>query len=167
MCTARILMAEMCIWELQTSPAHRHQYGWWESGHFKLDQCQERPCACKAFYFFANLCLAFNVIPSAETFTQRADTGTGITLLSICDLPAPHPRSECEATMEESEEEGGRLPHYSGAYWKYTSSRIAHSIQTTKVWENLLARCFTRNHFRWKWFSLLLWENHNWKRRIL
>lgn len=59
--------------------------------------------------------------------------------------------------------EGGRLRHYSGVCWKYTSSRIAHSIQATKVWENLLARCFTRGCCRWKLFCLLHWgkKNHN------
>lgn len=88
---------------------------------------------------------------------RRADTGTSTTLLSICDLPAPHPRSECKATMEESKGEGGRLQHYSGVCWKYTSSRVAHSIQATKVWENLLARCFTRGCCRWKLFCLLYW----------
>lgn len=95
----------------------------------------------KRFHCSANLCLPFNIIPSVETFTQRADMGTNITLLSICDLPALHPPSECNATMEKSKGEGGRLPRYSGIYWWYTSSRIADSIQRTKVCERLQTAC--------------------------
>ena len=91
----------------------------------------------KRFHCSANLCLPFNIIPSVETFTRRADTGTNTTLLSICDLPALHPPSECNATMEKSKAEGGRLPRYSAIYWWYTSSRIADSIQRIKVWERL------------------------------
>lgn len=159
------MLCGTCFSAMDYHCKNRYWWGWCERRHLKLDQCPEWPCACKAFYFPQNVCLAFNIIPSAETCARRADTGTSITLLSICDLPAPHPHSECEATMEESKGEGGRLRHYSGVCWKYTSSRIAHSIQATKVWENLLARCFTRGCCRWKWFRLLHWEkkNHNYK----
>lgn len=83
----------------------------------------------------ANLCLPFSIIPSVETFTERAGMGTNITLLSICDLLALHPPSS--ATMEKSKGEGGGLPHYSGMYWWCTSSRITDSIRRTKVWERL------------------------------
>lgn len=87
----------------------------------------------KHFHCSANLCLLFNIIPSVETFTQRAETGTNRTLLSICDLPTPHPPSECIATMEKRKGEGGRLPRYSGSYWWYTSSRIEDWVQRTDV----------------------------------
>lgn len=87
----------------------------------------------KHFHCSANLCLLFNIIPSVETFTQRAETGTNRTLLSICDLPTPHPPSECIATMEKHKGEGGRLPRYSGSYWWYTSSRIEDWVQRTDV----------------------------------
>lgn len=63
----------------------------------------------KHFHFLARPCLTFNITPSVETFTQRANAGTNITLLSICDLQALHPPSERSSTMEKRMGEGGSL----------------------------------------------------------
>lgn len=92
--------------------------------------------ARKHFNFFAKSCLTFNITPSAETFTQRANAGTNITLLSIYDLPALHPPSQCSPTMEKCKGEGGRSHRHSLIHWCYTNSRIGDSIQTMKEWEN-------------------------------
>lgn len=129
---------------------------WWQDRWWKIFNKYSELCAChglvplKRFHCSANLCLLFNIMPSVEIFTQQAEMGTNITLLSICDLPALHPPSEWNATMEKCNGEGGRLPHYSGIYWWYTSSRIADSIQRTKVWKRL-ARYLAQevNLFRW------------------
>lgn len=90
-----------------------------------------------------------------QSESRDGNKNTNITLLSICDLPALHPPSECSATMERSKGEGGRLPLYSGIYWWYTSSRIADSIQRIEVWERLQTHLQDILHmlFRRKGFS--------------
>lgn len=99
--------------------------------------------ALKHFHFSAKPCLTFNITPSVETFTQRANAGINITLLSICDLPALHPPSECSPTMKKCKGEGRRLFYYSLIHWWYTSSRMGDSIQTMKEWENPHPVCST------------------------
>lgn len=79
------------------------------------------------FHFFANPCLPFNITPSVKTFTQRANAGTNITLLSICDLPALCPPSEGSPTMEKGE--GGSTLRYSVIHCRCTGSRTGDSIQ--------------------------------------
>lgn len=74
-----------------------------------------------------------------KTFTQRANAGTNITLLSICDLAALRPPSECSLTMGKGE--GGSSLHYSVIHWRYTSSRTGDSIQTRKEWANPVPVC--------------------------
>lgn len=76
-----------------------------------------------------------------KTFTRRANAGTNITLLSICDLAALRPPSECSLTMENCRGEGGSSLGYSVIYWWYTSSRTGDSIQTVKEWENPVPVC--------------------------
>lgn len=78
-------------------------------------------------HFFANPCLPFNITPSVKTFSQRANAGTSITLLSICDLPALHPPSESSPTMEKGE--GGSALRYSVIHCRCTGSRTGDSIQ--------------------------------------
>lgn len=104
--------------------------------------------ALKRFHFFAKPYLTFNITPSVETFTRRANAGTNMTLLSICDLPTLHPPSECSPTMERRRGEGGILLCYSLIHRWYTSSRIGNMIQTMKEWEKPHPVCSTWGTWR-------------------
>lgn len=119
--------------------------------------CLEWPCASKALSLLCKFVFSFQYNPicgDIHSESRYRKKKKNITLLSICDLPTLHLLAECSATMEKSKGEEGRLPRYSGIYWCYTSSRIADSIQRTKVWErqqNPLARYFVQDVRLWRW----------------
>lgn len=137
---------------------NRCWWGWCERQHFKLDQWLKRPCACKAFCFPPKFVLGFQYDPICRDF--RSESRYGNEHNTSLHLWPPSSSSSLWTRGNNGGEwgKGRKIAALFRCLLKVHKLKDSTFNSGNKsVFENLLARCFTRGCCGWKRFSLLHW----------